>query len=111
MADYIAALDVGLLPYELNVETEHISPLKMYEYLAVGLPVVSTAIPAALRLSKIVEISENRSEFENSCELALAGKRSDGFEERIRFAADNTWDHRVAELTDMISSALDTNGY
>ena len=106
VADYVAALDVGLLPYELNVETEHISPLKMYEYLALGLPVVSTAIPAALRHRDIVDVADNDAAFENLCQIALSDEDSDRIEERLSFAADNTWDHRVYELTEIISGML-----
>ena len=106
VADYVAALDVGLLPYELNVETEHISPLKMYEYLALGLPVVSTAIPAALRHRDIVDVADNDAAFENLCQIALSDEDSGRIEERSSFAADNTWDHRVYELTEIISGML-----
>ena len=42
----IAACDVCLMPYKINPWTHHISPLKLYEYLAIGRPIVSTAIPA-----------------------------------------------------------------
>ena len=110
VADYIAALDVGLLPYELNVETEHISPLKMYEYLAVGLPVVSTAIPAALRHRDIIEVARNDSAFEYACQDALTTSNEKRTREGVRFAGNNTWDHRVTELTEIILDVLEKNG-
>jgi glycosyltransferase involved in cell wall biosynthesis len=110
VADYVAALDVGLLPYELNIETENISPLKMYEYLALGLPVVSTAIPAALRHRDIVDVADCDAAFESLCQIALVDEGSDRIEERLSFAAENTWDHRVLELTEIISGVLHQYG-
>ena len=110
VADYVAALDVGLLPYELNVETEHISPLKMYEYLALGLPVVSTAIPAALRHRDLVGVADKDATFETLCQAALAEDDSARIEKRLSFAGDNTWDHRVHELTEIISGVLHKDG-
>ena len=110
VADYVAAFDIGLLPYKLNVETKHISPLKMYEYLAVGLPVVSTAIPAALRHRDVIEVADNDTEFENACQAVILNEDSERIDERLKFAADNTWDHRILELTEIISSVLHRNG-
>lgn len=110
VAGYIAGLSIGLLPYELNVETMHISPLKMYEYLAVGLPVVSTAIPAAIRHQGLVAVAGDVGDFEHNCKIALVEEKSNCVETRIEFASRNTWDHRVDELTEIISGVLQKKG-
>ena len=104
--DYVVALDVGLLPYELNIETQHISPLKMYEYLAAGLPVVSTAIPAALRHRGIVSVADDANAFVQACQRALTDESPQQKEERLEFSRKNTWDRRVGELTDFIFGVL-----
>lgn len=106
VSDYIVALDVGLLPYELNVETENISPLKMYEYLAAGLPVVSTAIPAAVRHSGMVSVAGDIAEFEQACHQALTDECPRRLQDRLEFARQNTWDRRVEEVTDIILGTL-----
>ncbi len=46
VAGYVRAFDLGLLPYRRTRETHHASPLKLYEYLAAGLPVVAADVPA-----------------------------------------------------------------
>ena len=107
MPDYVVALDVGLLPYELNVETEHISPLKMYEYLAAGLPVVSTAIPAAVRHGSMVSVAGDTAVFEQACRRALTDESLGQLQDRLEFSRDNTWDSRVEQLTEIILSALE----
>ena len=43
---YLAHADVALLPLQLNDYTRHMYPMKFFEYLAAGCPVVATAIPA-----------------------------------------------------------------
>ncbi|HEY4897124.1 MAG TPA: glycosyltransferase, partial [Solirubrobacteraceae bacterium] len=46
LPDVLRAADAGLIPYARNELTESIFPMKVYEYLAAGLPVVSTPLPA-----------------------------------------------------------------
>ena len=46
---YLAAMDVGLIPFKQDHVTYHADPIKAYEYLAAGLPVVATDMPALRR--------------------------------------------------------------
>ena len=46
LPDVLRAADAGLIPYARNALTESIFPMKVYEYLAAGLPVVATPLPA-----------------------------------------------------------------
>jgi glycosyltransferase involved in cell wall biosynthesis len=94
------------MPYQRNLETLHISPLKLYEYLALGRPVISTDIPAARRCAEFVTIAEDGATFEDACARALAGRTPDGRQARIQFAAQNTWDNRVDQVARLISGAI-----
>ena len=102
---YVAGLDVGLLPYEVNEETLHISPPKMYEYLATGLPVVSKDIPSAQKKRDHVAIASDEHGFLRSCEQALSDAAS-GKSARIAEAAINTWDQRVQQLEGILIPRL-----
>jgi len=53
----IAACDVCLIPYRLNEQTRHVNPLKVYEYLAAGKPVVGTALPELGQFGGSVKVS------------------------------------------------------
>lgn len=52
--DIVAEFDVALIPYCLNAFTLASSPLKVYEYYAMGIPVVTTRIPEVLRFDPAV---------------------------------------------------------
>jgi glycosyltransferase involved in cell wall biosynthesis len=104
--DYVGAFDAGLLPYRMNLETAHISPLKLYEYLAAGLPVVSTPIPAALPFSSMVEIAGEPGEFQSALKHVLDSDNPAARAARQELASRNTWDDRVASIVALIASAL-----
>ena len=61
LPDTMAGFDVGLMPFALNDATRSISPTKSLEYLAAGLPVVSTRIRDVVTdLSAVVELRRRR---------------------------------------------------
>jgi glycosyltransferase involved in cell wall biosynthesis len=46
---YLAAADVCLLPFARNPITEHITPIKLYEYMAAARPVLANELPGVMR--------------------------------------------------------------
>jgi UDP-galactopyranose mutase len=109
VASYIAGFDIGLLPYAINLETRHISPIKMYEYWAAGKPVVSTAIPAAQRHKFAVNVVESYDEFRSMINRLLDDPAKYDSERLIKLAAQNSWQSRVdivaAELLSKIGES------
>ncbi len=97
---------VGLLPYAINLETKHISPLKMYEYMAAGIPVVSTPIPAALRHEDIVSVADDSSAFAELCDRAVRNEFQEQVSKGIDAASSSTWDHRVRKIAALIERRL-----
>jgi UDP-galactopyranose mutase len=107
---YFAGWDVGLLPFALNDSTRFISPTKTPEYLAAGLPVVSTGIRDVIRpygdlgLARIVSTPD---EFVLAVEQAMAYGMSLKWRERAdRFLATLSWDHTWEAMDRLISEAI-----
>ncbi len=103
---YVCAFDVGLLPYAINLETQHISPIKMYEYWAAGIPAVGTDIPAVRRNRDAVHVADDADGF-----LTAIGSVLDNFTaaERSRLlerAEVNAWSDRVARVSREIDARL-----
>lgn len=103
---YVAGLDVCLMPYKLNEWTQHINPLKMYEYLAAGRPVVSTPIPAVAAFAELVSVAEGADAFVEAVEKALAEDSAERREARIRAASQHTWDARVELISETLAEFL-----
>ena len=64
--------DIGILPCVLNSYTRAMFPMKFFEYLAAGLPVVSTRLPALEEFSDYVEFADSAYDFASKIEIILS---------------------------------------
>ncbi len=103
---YMHAFDVSLMPYAHNLWTENIDPLKLYEYLATGRPIVSTSIPAVQEFRDVVRIEDNREAFVLAIEQALEEDTVDMRRKRQDVARQHTWDQRIETLSSIIQGYL-----
>jgi glycosyltransferase involved in cell wall biosynthesis len=96
LPSYLGNWDVALLPFAQNDSTKFISPTKTPEYLAAGLPVVSTPIADVIRPygeQGLVLIAPGADEFVVAIERALASPASEQQIDAIdHFLAQNSWD-------------------
>jgi glycosyltransferase involved in cell wall biosynthesis len=92
LPDYARAFDVGLIPFCINDLTIACNPLKLLEYLALGIPVVSTDLPEVRRFSKAIYIAKDSKDFINSIPLAIAENLPNMKDERISIAQRFSWD-------------------
>jgi glycosyltransferase involved in cell wall biosynthesis len=70
----MAALDVGMIPYLTTRANTRINPLKLYQYLAAGIPVVATRLPSVADLADVVELFDGAAELATAVERALAAR-------------------------------------
>lgn len=96
--------DVGLIPYRLTPLTTSIFPMKVPEYLAAGLPVVTTPLPA-LRDVAEVNVAEGAGGFERAIEQALRENDPEARRARSRAALGRSWSARLAEIETWVAEA------
>jgi teichuronic acid biosynthesis glycosyltransferase TuaH len=104
---WLAHMHVGLLPYNHSAFNQGSFPLKTLEYLAAGVPVVASDLPAIRWLdSDQIVIADTPKDFAEAVGTALAQPRTpEGDGERRRFAGRHTWDHRArafAQALDLV---------
>ena len=103
---YCKAFDVALNPFVVNELTLAANPLKVREYLAAGLPVVSTDIPECRVLPDCL-IGTDHADFIAKIESALADPKP---REVISDAiAHESWDAKVDEIRALIQGGNPSN--
>ena len=102
---YLAHFDVCLLPFKVSDLTSATNPVKLYEYLASGKPVVSTPLAEVLPYRDLVKIAEGDA-LVGAVESALTESAEDGaVGRRMAIARENTWEHRVDQILRILSDA------
>jgi len=103
---YLKYCDVGLMPYKIIGSIIDGYPLKMHEYLAAGLPVVSVPQPAVLPFSNIISITSDKEKFVHLIEREIENNSSGKIAERVKVARENSWEKRVEEMNTRISKHI-----
>ncbi len=107
LAAHLAEFDVCTMPFRDIAVTQSMNPVKIYEYLAAGKPVVSRDLPEVRHLldsgaEGLVALYATPGEFFERLREALAGDSDELRERRQRFARENDWAKRI----DVLSRAL-----
>lgn len=95
LPEYLAGWDVALMPFAMNESTRYISPTKTPEYLAAGVPVVSTPVVDVVRsygAAGLVEVASSAEELVAKAEALLACPDPDWLQRVDRHLADLSWD-------------------
>jgi len=95
---YLAQFNVGFMPYRQNALTQMIDPRRAYDYLAAGLPVVSTPVGGLEEFGDLVRIASTPPEFLAAIEEALGDNSPARTQKRIRYAAENSWQARARQF-------------
>jgi glycosyltransferase involved in cell wall biosynthesis len=103
---YVGGFSVGLIPYRSTAYTRNCSPLKVYEYLAAGKPVVASGVPELAGMDPDVALAEGAEEFVAAIEAALAAESPEAVARRRGLAEENTWEARTERLLDLVGGKL-----
>lgn len=103
---FLRSLDVCLMPHRDTEYSRSMGPLKLYQYLASGKPVVSTAVAGLDQVREHVRVASDYDEFVRHIEEALETDNPTLAAKRIDAARNQTWRLRVREIFDVVRSHL-----
>ncbi|MHB8856331.1 MAG: glycosyltransferase [Bellilinea sp.] len=102
---YLWNADTGIIPFDVNRHPDlvnSINPIKLYEYMACGLPVVSTRWSELAAMDTPAFLCERESDFRDRILFAISHKQD--FDKYRIFASQNDWSFRYQELISILSS-------
>ncbi|MFV1979550.1 MAG: glycosyltransferase, partial [Rhodothermia bacterium] len=91
---WVDGFDVLILPFKRVPLTEATNPVKAYEILATGKPLISVPIPEIIPLAPLVRLASDAVEFEREILASITNNDLDQVEARRSFARENTWQRR-----------------
>jgi glycosyltransferase involved in cell wall biosynthesis len=105
LPDILGGFDVALMPFCLNDATRSISPTKTLEYLAAGLPVVSTRVPDVVAEGlDAIDLRDDASGFATACRAAPRGL-PDPHGQVQRVLDERSWDRIAIAIGGLMADA------
>jgi glycosyltransferase involved in cell wall biosynthesis len=106
LPNYLSGIDVGLLPQRINDYTRAMFPMKFFEYLAAGLPVVSTPLPALSDLGAYHGVANGPIQFAEAISAALSGRGPQAPAITDPLLQANSWDARLDSMMRLIEASV-----
>jgi glycosyltransferase involved in cell wall biosynthesis len=104
LPQYMAGFDIGLLPQLINDYTRSMFPMKFFEYLAAGVPVVSTPLPALCDFVSIHSVAHDATAFASAISTALAGRGPAIPDVDDPLLQANSWEARLDQMMRIIEA-------
>lgn len=100
---YAQWFDVCTIPFVINEVTESTSPVKLFEYMALGKPIVTTAMPECKKYKSVI-IAENKAiKFVESIEEGIKDKENKEYLKVLKEEAlENTWEGKARGIKDLL---------
>ena len=99
---YLKTFSAAIIPFKSDDLTRGIYPMKINEYLAAGLPVVSTRFGDLSDFESVIRIADGNESFEQYLNDEIITDSSDKRKTRLELAEGNTWEKRAGELSAVI---------
>ena len=103
---YLHGFDICLLPFKVIPLTLATNPVKIYEYLCSGKPIVAVNLPEIAQFKELVYSADSKDDFSAAINNVLRQLEPETLtQKRKAFAAGQTWQHRVKALIQNAESA------
>lgn len=99
---YFSAFDICMTPHLVNSFTDSLDPLKLYEYMSTGKPIVSTACSGFRDEEELIYIAQSAGEFVHALENALNESDRSLCTKRSHWARQHSWGSRVDRIEELL---------
>ncbi len=103
---YLYHMDALMLPSPDTPTMVSSFPVKMFEYLATGKPILARAQEPLRKYDSLVHLAESTSDFLDGIDEVLNERDASKAGARMELARNNTWDHRLQQIGQILEEAL-----
>jgi teichuronic acid biosynthesis glycosyltransferase TuaH len=101
----LTAFDVGLIPFQRSPQIDAVNPVKLYEYMAAGLPVLASGFEEVKRYRPLIETYDTVPQAVEAAVRLVSGERTrEGVEERRAFARSHRWRSKAIQFAAAVKS-------
>lgn len=101
LPNLLSQASAGIIPHQVNRFTASMNPLKLYEYLASGLPVISTPVQGTEQFASGIRVATTPTEFASAIQQAISFPTQE--KQKLKLLVQNqTWDQRVDQMIKII---------
>lgn len=104
---FINQFDVAIIPHKIDNFVKSMNPMKMYDYLACGKPIVSTPGAGIEMFNEFIYIAKNNEEFNKMIDAAINDDSAHLQERRRTEIQKHSWQNRVTEMLKIIHAYVD----
>lgn len=98
--------DISIIPFVVDEVTNATSPVKLFEYMAMGKPIISTSLPECKQYQSVL-IANSHQEFSELINTALNfNQEDDYFAIQQQEARDNSWEGKAKKITEIIERCM-----
>jgi len=102
LPNYASLFDLGLIPFEVNELTIAANPLKLLEYMSMGIPVLSSDLPEVRKFKDLVFVAKNDNEFVGLIKMSIEDNLPERNRKRIEKAHEYSWKSISERISDII---------
>jgi len=96
---YLSHFDVCIIPFKKLPLTQAANPVKLYEYLAAGKPVVASQLDEISKFSEFIRLADTNQAWEAAIQESITEEKTvELLEKRFNFAKENTWEERAQKI-------------
>jgi len=100
--ELLTKIDITIIPHKLDKFLESTNPMKMYDYLAAGKPIVTTPGAGTEMFSDIISICKTKEEFSKAIDQEIRMNTAGKIETRKNAVKMHIWENRVEKMMDFL---------
>jgi O-antigen/teichoic acid export membrane protein len=102
---YVSYFDICLIPYKNNTYNEASFPLKFWEFMATGKPIIASGVPELEEYEPLIAYAKNAKEFSQQIESILTSNAPTD-KKRIALAKKHGWNERARDLMKLLKKTI-----